>query len=473
MTIDTDKLRQSIDEFWDSEILPTLVDYIKIPNLSVAFDADWQANGHMERARRLAVDWLRAHSIPGWTLHDLGIPGRTPLLLLEIPGDLDKTVLIYGHLDKQPEMEGWNEGFGPWTPVLKDGKLYGRGGADDGYALFAAIAALKALEGRKRPRVVILIEFSEESGSPDLPPYLERFAHLIGRPELVIALDSGAGDYERLWSTTSLRGLASGIVDVKVLTESAHSGIASGIVPSSMRIMRQLLDRLEDAATGEIRLPELKAEIPAQRREQARAAAAILGGGLLESFSAVPGLGPVSDDPAELLLNNTWRPTLSVVGQDGMPPLKSAGNVLRAHTAFKLSFRLPPTVDSLKAQEIIRRVLTADPPYGAEIAVEFEQAGTGWDAPALAPWLERATSEASRTFYGHDAAYLGLGGSIPFMGMLGERFPDAQFLITGVLGPKSNAHGPNEFLHVPYAKKLTACVAYILAAYAETGGSVG
>ncbi|MGX2041189.1 M20/M25/M40 family metallo-hydrolase [Methylocaldum sp. MU1018] len=470
MTIHSDALRLSIDEFWDREILPALIDYIKIPNLSVAFDANWQANGHMNRARRLAVDWLQAHPIPGWTLHDLGIPGRTPLLLLDIPGDLDKTVLIYGHLDKQPEMEGWHDGFGPWTPVLEDGKLYGRGGADDGYALFAAIAALKALEGRKRPRVVILVEFSEESGSPDLPPYLESHAHLIGKPELVIALDSGAGDYERLWSTTSLRGLVSCIVDVKVLTESAHSGIASGIVPSSMRIMRQLLDRLEDPATGDIRLPEFHAEIPVQRQKQAKAAAAILGSGVLESFSVAPSLRPVSDDPAELLLNNTWRPTLSVVGQDGMPPLKSAGNVLRAHTAFKLSFRLPPTVDSLKAQDIIRRVLTADPPYGAEIGVEFEQAGTGWDAPALAPWLEQATSEASQTFYGHDAAYLGLGGSIPFMGMLGERFPDAQFLITGVLGPKSNAHGPNEFLHIPYAKKLTACVAYIVARYSEMAG---
>ncbi len=469
-SIRPDQLLQSIDRFWDREILPTLIEYIKIPNVSVAFDPDWEANGHMERARRLAAEWLHRHPVPGGTLHDLSIPGRTPLLLLEIPGDFDKTVLIYGHLDKQPAMEGWHEGFEPWTPVLKDDKLYGRGGADDGYALFAAVAALKALEGQKRPRIAILIEFSEESGSPDLPPYLERYVHLIGRPELVIALDSGAGDYERLWSTTSLRGLVSCIVDVKVLTESAHSGIASGIVPSSMRIMRQLLDRLEDPSTGDIRLPELKAEIPVQRREQAKAAAAILGSSLLESFSAVPSLRPVSDDPAELLLNNTWRPTLSVVGQDGMPPLKSAGNVLRAHTAFKLSFRLPPTVDSLKAQDVIRRVLTADPPYGAEIDVEFEQAGTGWDAPASAPWLERAASEASQTFYGHDAAYLGLGGSIPFMGMLGEQFPDAQFLITGVLGPKSNAHGPNEFLHIPYAKNLTACVAYILARYSELAG---
>jgi acetylornithine deacetylase/succinyl-diaminopimelate desuccinylase-like protein len=462
MSLPADKLLQSIDQFWDREIIPTLVDYIKIPNKSVHFDPDWEANGHMEKVRRLATDWLNAHAVPGWTVHDLCLPGRTPLLLVDVPGNADDTVLIYGHLDKQPEMEGWSEGLGPWTPVLRDDKLYGRGGADDGYALFAAVAALKALEGRKLPRTVILIEFSEESGSPDLPAYLESYAHLIGSPKLVIALDSGCGDYERLWSTTSLRGVVGCIVDVKVLEETTHSGIASGIVPSSMRVMRQLLDRIEDSATGELRLPELHAEIPAQRQQQAQAAAQILDGRLLQSFSAVPGLRAVSDDAAELLLNNTWRPTLCVVGQEGMPPIKSAGNILRSHTAFKLSVRLPPTVDGHAAEEAIRKALTADPPCGAQVAVEFDQAGTGWDAPALAPWLEQTTREASETFYGRDAVYLGLGGSIPFMGMLGEKFPEAQFLITGVLGPKSNAHGPNEFLHIPYAKRLTACVAYIL-----------
>jgi acetylornithine deacetylase/succinyl-diaminopimelate desuccinylase-like protein len=462
MSRSPEQLSHSIDAFWDSDILPALVEYIRIPCKSVHFDPDWEANGHMEAARRLAVDWIKAHPLPGATLHDLCLPGRSPLILVEVPGATDDTVLIYGHLDKQPEMEGWNEGFGPWTPVIRDGKLYGRGGADDGYALFAAVAALRALEGEKLPRVVILIEFSEESGSPDLPAYLDSVGPIIGSPKLVIALDSGAGDYERLWSTTSLRGVVNCVVDVKVLEETAHSGIASGIVPSSLRIMRQLLDRIEDAATGAIRLPELNAEIPEQRRRQARAAADILDGTILQSFSVVPSLRGVSDDPAELLLNSTWRSTLCVVGQNGIPSIATAGNILRFHTAFKLSVRLPPTVDGAAAVAALREVLTVDPPYGAEVTVEFDQANTGWDAPALAPWLERATTEASETFYGKDAVYLGLGGSIPFMGMLGEKFPEAQFLIAGVLGPKSNAHGPNEFLHIPYAKKLTACVAMIL-----------
>lgn len=467
MTSSPDQLRDAVDAFWDAEILPTLAEYIAIPNKSPAFDPDWAEGGHMEAARRLAVDWLNAHPIPGWTLHDLSLPGRTPLLLIEIPGASDETVLLYGHLDKQPEMEGWREGFGPWTPVFEDDKLYGRGGADDGYAVFAAIAAVKALEGRKLPRLVILIEFSEESGSPDLPAYLESYAPLIGSPKLVIALDSGAGDYERLWSTTSLRGLTGCVMEVKVLEETVHSGIASGIVPDSLRIMRALLDRIEDAASGEFRLPELHAEIPEQRRQQAQAAAEILEGQILESFNTVPGLRAVAQDPAELLLNNTWRPTLCVVGQEGMPPVRSAGNILRPHTTFKLSVRLPPTVDARAAQEVLREVLTADPPYGARVTLAFDPPGTGWDAPPLAPWLEQATREASEIFYGKEAAYFGLGGSIPFMGMLGKQFPEAQFLITGVLGPRSNAHGPNEFLHIPYAKKLTACVAYILGKMGE------
>jgi acetylornithine deacetylase/succinyl-diaminopimelate desuccinylase-like protein len=469
MPISAKPLSESINAFWDEAILPTLCQYIRIPCLSVDFDPQWAAHGHMEAARRLALDWLAAHPVPGWRIHDQTLPGRTPLILIEIPGDTDQTILIYGHLDKQPEMEGWEAGLGPWKPVIRDGRLYGRGGADDGYALFAAVAAVRTLKAQGLPhaRLVILIEFSEESGSPDLPPYLETYEGIIGSPDLVIALDSGAGDYQRLWSTTSLRGMLSCTLGVRVLREATHSGMASGIIPSSMRIMRRLLERLEDPATGEIRPSALHARIPEQRRRQAEAAAKVLGDGILDAFNTVPGLEPVSDDPVELLLNNTWRPTLCVVGQEGVPDLRVAGNVLRAYTRLKLSLRLPPGVDWEGARDLLRETLTTDPPYRAQIELGFDQGGNGWDAAALAPWLETATGEASRHFFARDAAYFGLGGSIPFMAMLGERYPAAQFLITGVLGPRSNAHGPNEFLHIPYAKRLTASAAYIIARHLE------
>ena len=464
MAIDTSAISQHIDKFWDKHIIPTLTDYIAIPCLSIDFDPQWQSHGYMAQVETLALEWLHQHAEPEWKIHHERIPGKTPLIVVEVPGDSDHTIMLYGHLDKQPEMEGWFEGYGPWTPVMKDNKLYGRGGADDGYALFAAVAAIKAMRLQNLPhsRLVILIEFSEESGSPDLPPYLEKYQSIIGTPDLVIALDSGAGDYERLWSTTSLRGMLSCVVTVQVLNEATHSGIASGIVPSSMRVMRQLLDRLEDPITGEVLLPELHTEIPTQRIEQVNTTANVLGDAIRDSFSLIEGMQTVSDVPSQLLLNNTWKPTLCVVGQDGMPTVKKAGNVLRAYTTLKLAFRLPPNLDYMDAQQVIETTLTTDPPYNAKVTVEFDQGGNGWDAPALAQWLEQANSEASQVFYGNDAQYFGLGASIPFMAMLGEQYPDAQFLITGVLGPKSNAHGPNEFIHIPYAKKLTSCIAYIL-----------
>jgi len=463
--MDKNALFQYCEEFWQDNILSTLTDYIRIPALSVDFDPEWQANGHLDQARQLALDWLSQHAPKHWRVMDKSQPHLTPLIMIEVPGTSSETTLIYGHLDKQPEMEGWWEGYGPWDPKINDNKLYGRGGADDGYALFAAVAAIKALEQQQlgHDRIVILIEFSEESGSPHLAEYLTTCNDIIGTPRLVIALDSGAGDYERLWSTTSLRGMLSCQLTVRVLGEATHSGIASGIVPDSMRIMRQLLDRLEDSESGQIKLSGLYCDIPEQRRQQAKATALIIGDQLLDSFNTIESLQAVSADSTELLLNNTWRPTLCVVGQKGLPLVQDAGNVLRAYTCLKLSFRLPPslTIDTAKAE--IENALLSDVPYAAQVDLQFDQGGEGWDAPALSPWLEQASETASLAYFGKSAQYIGLGASIPFMSMLGESYPEAQFLITGVLGPKSNAHGPNEFIHIPYATKLTASVALILA----------
>ncbi len=454
-----------VTPFWERELLPALKRYIEIPALSPAFDAEWERHGYLEEARRLAVEWLGKHAEEDWTVHSLRLPGRTPLILLEVPGKRPGNVLIYGHLDKQPEMEGWREDLGPWKPVVEGERLYGRGGADDGYALFATVAALKALRALAvpHPRVVVLIEFSEESGSPDLPPYLEEMGEIIGTPDLVIGLDSGLGDYERLWITTSLRGMQGGTVTVRILKEACHSGIAGGIVPETMMVMRQLLERLEDAATGRVRLEALQVEIPDHRLREVRQVAQVLGReGLLKGFSFLERVSPLADDPVELILNNTWRPSLAIVGQEGLPPASRAGNVMRAYTTLKFSFRLPPPLRCETAKAAISEALTRDPPFGARVEVRFDQGGDGWEAPETAAWLKRASEEASRALWGNSAVYFGLGATIPFMKMLGEAFPNAQFLITGVLGPGSNAHGPNEFLHIGYAKRLTAAVAHII-----------
>jgi len=463
------KTQAFVDRFWDSEIVPTITEYIKIPNKSPAFDPDWDKHGHMEKALQLAKSWIEEHPIPGAKLHVGRIPGRTPLLLLDVSGQIDKTMVLYGHLDKQPEMTGWREDLGPWKPVYEDGKLYGRGGADDGYALFASMCAIKALQEQGIPhaRAVVIIEFSEESGSVDLPAYVEHFEDIIGQPDLVVCLDSGAGNYDQLWSTTSLRGLIGGTIRVDVLEEGVHSGDASGVVASSFRVLRQLLARIEDAETGKILPDFLQADIPEQRLQQAQQAADALGNDVYAKFPFVSGMKPMAEDLATLVLNRTWRAALSYTGQDGMPPTQSGGNVLRPFTNLKISLRLPPTIEAKPAQETLEKLLLDNPPYGAKVSLHLEEPATGWNAPELAPWLNSALDDVSKEFYGKPALHMGEGGTIPFMGMLGDKFPQAQFVVTGVLGPQSNAHGPNEFLHVPFAKKLTACVAHIIAKHAR------
>lgn len=463
----TSALTTYVNTFWDQDILPTLQEYIRIPNESPLFDPDWQTHGHMDRAVALVADWIRRQDIPDRTLDILQDGERTPVLLLEFPGTRAETVLIYGHLDKQPPMVGWRDGLGPWTPVLdSEGRLYGRGAGDDGYAVFAALATVQALQAHGQPhgRIVVLIECSEESGSVDLPHYITTYAERLGTPDLVICLDSGCGNYEQLWSTTSLRGQMVLTLHIEALTEGVHSGLASGIVPNPFMVLRTLLDRLEDASTGTIRLPQLHVPIPEERVQQASKAARVLGGAIVDDFPLLDGVHVLADDPVELLLNNSWRPALAVTGQDGMPSVEKAGNVLLPQLRYKLSLRLPPTLEAEQAAATVQQVLESDSPFGARVTVSAN--GTnGWNAPPLAPWLAQATDASSEEFFGKEACALGLGGSIPFMAMLGERFPQAQFLITGVLGPHSNAHGPNEFLHVPYAKKLTCCLARVVAAH--------
>lgn len=467
--MDNAKIDRFIGDKWDEEIVPQLVEYIRIPNKSPMFDADWVKNGYMDAAVELMERWARAQAIPGMTIEVVRLKDRTPLIFIDIPASGPETgedcVLLYGHLDKQPEMTGWDDDLGPWKPVIKGDRLYGRGGADDGYAIFGSLAAIQALQQQGLPhaRCVVLIEACEESGSYDLPAYVDHLADRIGKPSLVVCLDSGCGNYDQLWCTTSLRGLAGGNFSAKVLSEGVHSGDASGIVPSSFRVLRELLSRLEDEATGKIKVEGLYSEIPAERLEQAGKVAEVLGHEVYDKFPFLPGMKPMAQDLTELVLNRTWRPALSVTGADGLPPLSSAGNVLRPETALKLSLRLPPTLDGKKAGQLLMEVLLRDPPYGAQVELVLEKSSTGWNAPAQSPWLTQAIEAASQAAFGKPAMYMGEGGTIPFMGMLGEKFPGAQFMITGVLGPHSNAHGPNEFLHIPMGKRVTACVSRVIA----------
>ena len=480
--LNTTQALAHVSQAWDGDIVQRLSDYIAIPAKSPMFDADWAAHGYLETVVRNTASWIESQKVPGLTLEVVRLPGRTPVLLFEVDatrsseaGASNQTVLMYGHLDKQPEFSGWRKDLGPWTPKYEDGKLYGRGGADDGYAAYAAIAAIQALKDQKvaHPRIIGLIETCEESGSYDLLPYVNALRTRLGDVGLVVCLDSGAGNYDQLWLTNSLRGMASGVLRVDVLTEGVHSGDASGVVPSSFRVLRQVLDRLEDSATGRL-LPGLfHCEVPAERLAQARATADILGDEVYKRFpwahydcgGATQSVLPTTTDPLQALLNRTWMPTLSVTGAEGFPAMKDAGNVLRPYTAFKLSLRLPPLVEAATAVQALKTLLEDNAPYQAKVTFESSGGATGWNAPDTAPWFEQALQDASQAHFGAGCGYIGQGGTIPLMNMLSQGFPKAQMMVCGVLGPKSNAHGPNEFLHVPYAKKLTAAVAQVIARF--------
>jgi acetylornithine deacetylase/succinyl-diaminopimelate desuccinylase-like protein len=418
--------------------------------------------------------WIGTRGLPGATTEVVELPGRSPLLLVDVPattGATDRgTVLLYGHLDKQPPVGGWAEGLGPWTPVHRDGKLFGRGVVDDGYSAYAATTALEAVlaAGGEHARAVLLLETGEESGSPDLPAYMEHLAGRLGDVTFVVCLDGGGGDYQRMWLIDSLRGLVKLTVTVTVLESAQHSGLASGIVPSSFRILRQLLDRVEDAATGEILLPEFNAPIPAESRAAAETLVALDPGGVRRLYPVVPGLRLGADDEVELILNNTWRPTLSVTGAAGLPEPAQAGNVLRAATSLTLSFRTSPLADAKAAGAALVQALTTDVPYGATVEISDYAAESGWNAPAFAPWLTAAMESASDRVFGKEYGSLGIGGSIPFMEMLSRRYPQAQIVVTGALGADSNAHVPNEWLDIAFAKKITEAVAHLIDAHARS-----
>jgi acetylornithine deacetylase/succinyl-diaminopimelate desuccinylase-like protein len=462
---------------WDRDIVKVLHDYIRIPNVSAAYDPGWAEAGHMDRAVELLRDWClrqREGELDDAVVEVSELPERSPLLVVDIParglpdGAPADTVLLYGHLDKQPPFDGWRDGLGPWDPVVEGDRLYGRGAGDDGYAVFAALTAVAAVRagGGAHHRCLVLIEASEESGSIDLPAHLEALGDLLGTPSLVVALDSGCGDWDHLWVTTSLRGLIDLTLRVEVLTQGVHSGAAGGVVPSTFRVLRHLLDRIEDPATGELTVPELHAEVPELRRRQAADTAADLGD-LVDHLPFAPGVRPVVADPVEQVLACTWGPALEVTGLDGAPPTAEAGNVLRPVTAARLSLRVPPGADAKSAAAAVVQRLAADPPYGTRVTVEPGVAESGWHAPPDAVWLEDALQAAAAAAFDRPPRAMGEGGTIPFLGMLARQFPEAQFVVTGVLGPETNAHGPDEFLHLPTARRVTTAMAHVLDAHAR------
>ncbi len=467
-----------VERHWEDDAIASLSEYVGIPCLSPEFDPDWAANGAIDRAAEFFRAWAARRALASCTAEVVKLPGRTPCVLVEVGPTADSqapTALVYGHLDKQPPLGDWREGLGPFHAVRVDDCLYGRGTADDGYAMFAALGALEALEtvGAPHGRVLVLIEASEESGSSDLDAYLDALGERISSLALVVSLDSGCASYDRLWITTSLRGVINAALRADVMTEGVHSGMAGGIVPSSFRVLRQLLDRIEDASTGDVLLPGCDLEIPAGRLREIEEVAAEFGDDAAGHFPVLAGVELEGGEASSRLVRLLWRAALEVTGAEGLPPIDAAGNVLRPSTTLKISLRTPPTADAVAVTEALRAALTDDPPSGATVSLRIDQTSAGWVAPELDPWLDGAVTDASVRYFGEPPRAFGIGGSIPFVTSLARRCPAAQFVTTGVLGPGSNAHGPDECLHLPAVKAATSCVAYLLAALAATSVAAG
>lgn len=463
-------IKPYVEKFFDTQILPNLMDFIRIPNCSPNYDPDWEKNGNALKAANFLCDWVDSLSIKNCTATLLKDPGMTPFLYIDIhptkPKD-DRTILLYGHLDKQPSFTGWSEGLGPQKPVIIDNKLYGRGSSDDGYAIFASITAVKACQDNNFPipRVVILIEGSEESNTVDLLYYVQQLKPLIGDPSLIICLDSGCEDNERLWVSTSLRGVFTIDLKVSVLSQGVHSGVGGGIVPDSFMIMRQLLDRIENQETGDILEQSLSTELPKNRDEEINDFIRIASDKYLHNFPWYKSTQPLDINIKDTIIRNTWKPALTITGAEGFPQLETAGNLIQPHTSLRLSMRLPPLVDSVKCAEIVKGILEKDPPYGAKIEANIVNTGDGWNSAPFSTRLKNILNIGSQRFFNNNIAFFGIGGSVPFVQIFNSIFTHADITVLGVSGPDSNIHGPNENLNLDYVQKLIMCLTYLVSEY--------
>jgi acetylornithine deacetylase/succinyl-diaminopimelate desuccinylase-like protein len=458
-----EKTLEDAKKDFEASMLPGLQEFVKIDNLSPDYDPEWETNGKAEKAGMHLINWAKAQGVKGLKAELIKEPGMTHMVFIEIDAQgIDKTVLLYGHFDKQPPLGVWDEGLHPNKPVIKDGLLYGRGASDDGYALFTIVESVKLiqLQNGKHGRIVITIESGEESGSPDLVPYLKKLKDRIGNPDLMICMDSGCKDYYSLWLTTSLRGVAAFEVEVECLKESVHSGTGSGVAPDSFTVLRLLLDRLDDPKTSKVVAP-LNVEIPKYRIEDAEKLAEYeKEKTVTEAVKLLDGVKPLTEDYKEIILNNTWRPTVVVTGMSGFPVAETAGNVLRAKTKAKISVRLPPIFDCKESEKILSDILTKDPPYNSKVNVKIVASGNGWAAKDMHASLKKSFSESSKLLFGKDYYNCGEGGSIPFISELGELYPKCEILVTGVLGPGSNAHCLNECLNLDYTIKMIVALAH-------------
>ncbi|CAD8186262.1 unnamed protein product [Paramecium pentaurelia] len=446
---------QFIEYFTRDQILPSLADFVRIPNLSPQFDPQWQDNGLLDKASNHIVSWIEQQKIPNCKVEMLSIQGAPKAIHVSIKAQNPITVFYYGHYDKQPHFPGWRDGFGPTIPVIEGHRMFGRGVADDGYAPYAAIAALQTLlsQGLEHPTIEMLFEGEEESGSNFLMQYFDLLE--LKRVDIMVALDSGSGDYERLWLTSSLRGSMKIDLCVKVL-ESPINTDDGGNVPQALNIIRVLLNRLEDPVTGQVH-KSLQTIIPADRYEECLQSADLV----QIEFSRQ--CDKMESCRVKQYINRNWKPAVSYIGQDGFPSTRKMIDQIIPELIIRLSIRLPPNKCAKEAANFVKQLLEKDPPFNANVTANIIAAGSGLNLKSFSPKLKDILNTASKLFFnGNESRVFHEGASIPFLNQLNQRSPQAEFLVLGVLGPDSNAHGANEMLDLNYMKGLIGCLAYTM-----------
>ncbi|CDW83647.1 peptidase m20 [Stylonychia lemnae] len=456
-----------VDEHYDSWFVPGLSDFVRVPNLTMMADNNFATNGLIQQAMECVDNYINKLDVQGLKRHVFHPEGSNPLVVYVIDGSEGATrnVMLYGHLDKQPWGAGWEEGLAPNDPQIRGDYMYGRGSSDDGYSAFATMLAVKSIQlaGGKLPRVVLVLETEEESGSPNLIPLLNLAEDVIGKPDACFCMDSGALDYDQLWLTSSLRGVCNVDLTIEGGKVGYHSGETGGIIPETFRVARALLNRLDNCDTGRV-TEDLQVPVPDFKQQEADSLSEKYGDKLFKKYNLNEGVQYINEDNIpELYLNKVWRPNLSITGAEGLPPIAAAGNVLRPKTTIRCSMRLCPAFDAHEAEKIITNKLTTDVPYNAKVTVSGGHAGNGWCQKHLQEWLHNALTEAGHKFFGgKDYGSFGEGGSIPFLNELQKKYPDTQIVAMGLVGPGANIHGPNENINLVYAKKLVKTLAHVI-----------
>ena len=470
--MDTELLKKYVDKQFTLNILPNLMNFIRIPNLSPLFDPNWKTNGYLFKAANLIVSYAKSLNIKNAEINLLQDSGHTPMVFIEIPASRkndNRTVIFYGHYDKQPYGTGWDKDKSPTNPVIVDGRLYGRGSADDGYASFSILTAIKTCQEFNclMPRICCLFEGAEESTDADLKYYFDKLIPILGDNVVAfIPLDSGCPDYDRLWMANSLRGIVDIDVNIQTLDQESHYGPeASGIIAENLFLMRKIYDGLVDSTNGEFKLEEFKIaedKIPAIVMEQMQKEIEIVGDNFIKNIPLYEGVSPLKTDVKELMINNRWKPSCFILGIDNCPKTEDRGFGVSSGINVRMSIRIPPTVDKNKAIEALKKALSDNIYFGAQVKLGYLDYGEGVLLANMSNKVKNILNKASLEFFGNESVFTGVGGSIPFIGYFQSKYPNTDIICTGIVGSDSHEHGPNENLNIEACKKMVCVLCYFL-----------